>query len=248
MISIIIPAHNEEAVIGRCLAALLRVAREGELDVVVVCNGCTDRTPHLARAFGASVNVIETPLASKVHALNLGDDAARGFARFYIDADVVLRLEHLRQLAAVLSDRQTLAVAPRFRMNLDAARWSVWAFCAGYDLMPSSREGIGGSGVYGLSEHGRARFERFPQLTADDGFVRLQFSSAERVTVEDCFSTVTAPRTMWELIRIKTRSHYGNMELQAKFPQLWTSNRGQPNGGALKRLAARPAWWGKLAG
>jgi glycosyltransferase involved in cell wall biosynthesis len=247
MISVVIPAHNEEAVIGRCLPALLRGARDGELDVVVVCNGCSDRTAQVARGFGASVSVIETPVASKVHALNLGDDAARSLPRFYIDADVVLPLEHLRQLAAALSDRQMLAVAPRFRMNLEHSSWFVRAFYAVNDLMPSSREGIGGSGVYGLSQQGRARFDLFPDLTADDGFVRLQFSPSQRVTVENCFSSVTAPRTLWELIRIKTRSHYGNMELQAKFPQLWTSNRGQSNGGALKRLARRPTCWGKLA-
>src|SRR5688572_25787192 len=104
MISVVIPAHNEEAVIARCLAALVRGARDGELDVVVVCNGCSDRTAQAARGFGASVTVIETDVASKVHALNLGDAAARSFPRFYIDADVVLPLEHLRQLAAVLND------------------------------------------------------------------------------------------------------------------------------------------------
>ena len=259
MISVIIPAHNEQAVIGRCLGALLDGARNGELEVIVVCNGCTDRTPDAARSAGAAVggvasaalSILETPLASKVHALNLGDQAARSFPRFYIDADVVLPLEYLRRLAAIFASRQNdahaLATAPRFAMNLEHSSWFVRAFYAVNDRMPSSREGIGGSGVYGLSEAGRARFERFPQLTADDGFVRLQFSSDERVTVEDCFSTVTAPRTLWELVRIKTRSHLGNMELKHRFPKLWTLNRGGRNGGELRRLARRPGWWPSLA-
>ena len=43
-VSVVIPAHNEETVIGRCLAALFAGAGEGELDVVVVCNGCRDGT------------------------------------------------------------------------------------------------------------------------------------------------------------------------------------------------------------
>jgi glycosyltransferase involved in cell wall biosynthesis len=255
MISVVIPAHNEETVIGRCLAGLLDGAREGELEVIVVCNGCSDGTADAARAVGAAVggvasaalSILETPVASKVHALNLGDEHASGFPRFYIDADVVLPLGSLRKLAQVLSNGAFLAVAPRFRMNSGAASWFVRAFYSVNDLMPSSREGIGGSGVYGLSQQGRARFDRFPELTADDGFVRLQFSPSQRVTVEDCFSRVTAPRTLWELIRIKTRSHYGNMELKLQIPQLWISNRGQSNGGALKRLAMRPAWWGKLS-
>ena len=137
------------------------------------------------------MRIIETPVASKVHALNLGDDAAAStFPRFYIDADVVLSLESLRQLAAVLTMQhdgaRVLATAPRFAMNVRHSSWLVREFYAVNDRMPSSREGIGGSGVYGLSEAGRSRFDRFPQLTADDGFVRLQFSPSERVTVDEC--------------------------------------------------------------
>ena len=41
--SVIIPAHNEAATIGRNLRALREGTREGDLDVVVVCNGCTDQ-------------------------------------------------------------------------------------------------------------------------------------------------------------------------------------------------------------
>ena len=41
MISIVIPAHNEANVIQRILSALTDGADDGELDIVVVCNGCT---------------------------------------------------------------------------------------------------------------------------------------------------------------------------------------------------------------
>ena len=43
-VSVVIPAHDEEAVIERCLGTLLADARAGEVEVVVVCNGCTDDT------------------------------------------------------------------------------------------------------------------------------------------------------------------------------------------------------------
>ena len=73
MISVIIPAHNEEVVITRCLQALLEDAPIDAMEVFVVCNGCTDRTAELARAQGYPVQVIEIPEASKVAALNAGD-------------------------------------------------------------------------------------------------------------------------------------------------------------------------------
>ena len=49
-VSVIIPAHNEESVIGRCLAAMLEGAQPGELEIIVVCNGCSDRTGEKATA------------------------------------------------------------------------------------------------------------------------------------------------------------------------------------------------------
>ena len=91
-ISVVIAAHNEEAVLGRCLDALLRTARTGELEIAVVCNGCTDGTAEVARGYGEDICVLETPEASKTAALNLGDPAVSGFPRFYVDADVLLPL------------------------------------------------------------------------------------------------------------------------------------------------------------
>src|SRR3954468_3654219 len=98
MISVIVPAHNEEAVIGQGLRALTEGARAGELEVIVVCNGCRDATAKVAAAFGEPVKVIETDVASKTHALNLGDAAAGGFPRIYVDADVALSLDGVRAL------------------------------------------------------------------------------------------------------------------------------------------------------
>jgi glycosyltransferase involved in cell wall biosynthesis len=245
MISIIIPAHNEEAVIGRSLGALCRGRLAGDVEIIVVCNGCTDGTARIARSFGPCVRVVETDVPSKVNALNLGDQAARGEVRFYVDADVLLTQETVGKLAARLQG-PVLAVAPNFQMALAGCSWAVRAF---YDIngrLPSSREGIGGSGVYGLSREGRARFSNFPALTADDGFVRLQFAPEERETVEGCHSTVFAPKTLTELIVIKTRSHYGTKQLRQRMPELWR-NAGARNGIALLRLAPRVWLWPKLA-
>ena len=48
MTSVVIAAHNEEALLGRCLDALLSDAEPGEFEVVVVPNGCTDSTARVA--------------------------------------------------------------------------------------------------------------------------------------------------------------------------------------------------------
>ena len=57
--SVVIPAHDEAAVIDRCLDALFAGFDFGELDVVAVCNGCADGTADVARASGHQVRVRE---------------------------------------------------------------------------------------------------------------------------------------------------------------------------------------------
>ena len=56
-------------------------AEPGEMEIIVVCNGCKDDTADVARAFGDPVKVVETEIPSKIKALNLGDEAATCFPR-----------------------------------------------------------------------------------------------------------------------------------------------------------------------
>src|ERR1035438_1575828 len=81
--SVVIPAHDEAGVIRRCLDSLFTGFKPGELNVVVVCNGCRDDTAMLARASGHPVRVIELVRASKAAALRAGDAVALAFPRLY---------------------------------------------------------------------------------------------------------------------------------------------------------------------
>lgn len=246
MVSIIIPAHNESSVIARTLKALTDGAPSGELDIIVVCNGCTDGTADAARRFTPPVRVIETATADKTHALNLGDEIAQSFPRIYSDADVILGLDTVRGLVRRLERGDVLAVAPIPIFDLAGCSWLVRACYEVRSLLPSAKEGIGGSGVYALSEAGRRRFCQFPAVTSDDGYVRIQFKPEERETVCSVSSTVFPPQTIRDLINTKTRAHYGSFELASLFPGLW-QNRGESNNWSLLRLCQHPRLWFKLA-
>jgi glycosyltransferase involved in cell wall biosynthesis len=246
MFSVIVPAHNEEKVIARCLAALVEGASPGEIEVIVVCNACTDGTAGVVRGFGGPVRLLETDTPGKSNALNLGDRAAFGYPRFYVDADVVVDFPSLRQMAAALEGDRVFAVSPRVRWDLDGASWAVRAF---YDIdrrLPSHLETIGGSGVYAVSKSGHQRLRSFPLLTADDAYVRNSFAVHERQTVSGAWSLVTPPKTLAGVIAIKTRSHFGNYELARLYPQL-RRNVGASNAPVLLKLAARPWLWPRLA-
>jgi glycosyltransferase involved in cell wall biosynthesis len=221
MVSIIIPAHNEETVIGRLLQSLATGAQPGELEVLVVCNACSDRTSQIARGFGEPVRVIESDIASKSNALNLGDRAASGFPRVYADADVILRLEDVRRLAAELQQSGYVAAAPAVNTLFPrGTSWFVRAYYRFWMSLPYVQEGMMAAGVYAVSEEGHRRFAEFPDVIADDGYFRLLFTTEERVEVADAHSCVLAPACAADLIRIKTRSRLGYFQLQQRYPEL----------------------------
>lgn len=212
-VSVVIPAHNEEVVIARCLSTLQSGAREGELDIIVVCNGCQDATADVVRRVAPNATVIEISVASKVAALNAGDRSAKYFPRFYLDADVELPLPDLRRVARTLARDGILCAAPKPLFVLEDRSWAIRAFYDVWQQTPYLTEDMIGCGVYALSEQGRARFEEFPELTADDQFVQQLFDRSERKAVEAAQFAVQAPRSLTGLLAMRTRAYRGKIEL-----------------------------------
>ena len=60
-VGVVVPAHNEEALLPSCLTALRRAARQVAVPVhvLVAADSCTDRTAAVARAYGALVTRID---------------------------------------------------------------------------------------------------------------------------------------------------------------------------------------------
>jgi glycosyltransferase involved in cell wall biosynthesis len=207
--SVVIPAHNEAAVLGRCLATLLD--RLGPAEVVVVANGCSDGTAAVGRTF-PGVRVIELTQASKTEALNAGDTAVEAFPRIYLDADIRMSGTAACWLAAELDQERPLMAAPKIEFDVERSSWTVRAFYRAYRHLPYASVGLSGRGVYGLSEAGRRRFDEFPAVTADDLFVQGRFVDHERRQT-DGVSRIATPRDYRNLVRVRTRTVMGNREL-----------------------------------
>jgi len=242
MISIVVPAHNESAVIARTLAPWISGPGSEGLSIVVVCNGCSDETATIARRFGPSVRVIETAVASKTHALNLGDGSSNGFPRIYIDADILITVDAIEALASRLERGDVLAVAPTPDIDLTDCSWPVRLYFGIRSRLPSSRQGFGGSGVYALSEAGHRRFAQFPDVIADDTYVRLQFKPEERDTLACAKSRVFPARTIPQLIAVRSRAYAGTFEVTRRFPELGV-NKERNNNRTLIGLFKEPLLW-----
>jgi glycosyltransferase involved in cell wall biosynthesis len=87
MISFIIPAHNEERWIGRCLQSIRQTMEAlGEpYEMIVVDDASTDSTAQLAQEGGAKVLQVDLRKISAVR--NTGAQAAQGEMFFFVDAD-----------------------------------------------------------------------------------------------------------------------------------------------------------------
>jgi len=245
VISVIIPAHNEANLIAETLQVLLPAAQCGILELVVVCNGCTDDTAGVVRSFGTKIKCIETSVASKTNALNLGDEATSVFPRVYLDADIVLSIESVMALAEELSKGHCLAASSTMRMDFRGSSWFVKSFYYIWQQLPYVKEGMIGTGVYALSEEGRGRFDKFPDIIADDGFIRAIFKKDERVAVQQSHSDVRSPAKLSDLIKIKTRSRLGRYELAEKFPELMNREE-KKYGSAFLVLLRTPSNWVRL--
>jgi glycosyltransferase involved in cell wall biosynthesis len=228
VVTIVIPAHNEERVIGRLLGQLLAAARPGEFDIVVVANGCTDKTAAVAASFGPPVCSLSTPVASKSEALALGNRAAASFPRIYVDADVEFQAPDVRALVAVLGEPGILCAAPRLTNQLEECPLSVRWYYAVWERLPVVRAGLFGRGVIGVNEAGYERLARLPPLLADDLAASLAFGPGERAIAQDSHVIVHPPRTFRDLLRIRGRAVMGVREIERTASALSSSARTRP--------------------
>ncbi|GAA2030173.1 glycosyltransferase [Pseudokineococcus marinus] len=237
--SVVIPAHQEERVVGRCLDAFLDGA-SADVEVVVVANGCTDRTAEVARQ-RLGVRVVELVEGSKRLALDAGDAAVSAYPRVYLDADVLVGAPALRAVADALTGPEPRAAAPRVRFRVEGRPWSVRAFYAAYARIPYTTDGLVGLGLYGVSEAGRARFAAFPDVTSDDLFVQRTFAPEERVVLQDHVFEVETPRTLRSLLAVRTRTAQGNTELAGSGDEAHATSTGETVRSLLLDARRRPS-------
>jgi glycosyltransferase involved in cell wall biosynthesis len=226
MITVVIPACNEERVIGRLLAALTDqpVPCPDDLEILVVCNGCTDRTAEVARTF-ADVQVLTAPEPSKQAAMALGDTVATGFPRIYLDADVVLDRAGALTLAREMLRRGLAAAGPGRRYDRRGLPWFVRWYYDVWQELPHVRTGLFGRGTVALSREGHQRVRALPPRMSDDLIMSSAFAEGERGIVEEALVTIRPPRTWGDLVRRRTRAVAGTVEVYSSDDDLPTDSR-----------------------
>ncbi|MCZ2817355.1 glycosyltransferase [Modestobacter sp. VKM Ac-2984] len=243
--SVVIPAHNEAAVIERCLSSLLAGAEPGEWDVVVAANGCLDDTVARVGRSAPMVRCLDLPAAGKVGALRAADEALVVFPRIYLDADVVLSTEAARALRDGLASEEPRTAAPAMHLDLTGCSRPARAYYRVWQGLPVFGPGYVGSGVYAVNEAGHRRLAPWPSVVNDDEYVRRTFLPTERLTTDGHFIVAPA-RTVRALLRRGRRTRSGGHGLDSQLPQL----EGSSGGASLRYvtgLLKDPRQWGDVA-
>lgn len=210
--AVIVPAHNESAVIGRTLEPLAAAAESGAIELIVVCNGCTDGTADAARAY-AGVTVVEIDQASKIAALNRGDATATLWPRLYLDADTTITMTAVDRVFAKLRSGDVLAARPSSEFNVAGADVFVRSYYRARSRIEWFQTAMWGAGAYGLSEAGHQQIGEFPMLTGDDLWVDAQFTADEKTVVDTEPTTVAVPRDLDSLLHMLQRVYRGKAEV-----------------------------------
>ena len=129
LISVVIPAHNEEKYIAACLesvkhAAALTGGGQDIVEIVVALNRCTDGTAEVARRFGAELVTNDDRSIARVR--NAGVNASRGEIVVTIDADSVMSERALCEVVEMLGSGKFIGGGTRVRFE----RMSFGIFCS----------------------------------------------------------------------------------------------------------------------
>ena len=210
---VIIPAHNEERLIARALEVLLADAEQAEFEVVVACNGCTDRTADRARqaaaVLGHRVTVLSTPVASKAAGIRAAEAVVSGYPRVYLDADVECPTVTVRAMVAAVRSGAQVAVPTRV-LDTSSATAGARAYYGGWSALPWVQAQLAGRGAYTVSRAARETFGEFPDVGADDRFVTTRVPRDEAVVVPHPI-LITPPGRLGDVVRVRRRVYAGNV-------------------------------------
>lgn len=118
LLSIIIPAHNEEARLPITLPRVLAhmESRDYETELVIVDSGSRDRTSAIATEFAedhTDVHLLRVRQPGKGLAVRAGMHSAVGEYRFICDADLSMPIEEVDRFLPPQLDRVDIAIASR---------------------------------------------------------------------------------------------------------------------------------------
>lgn len=222
-ISIIIPAYNEASLLVGTLNHILEDDVLLNCEIIVVCNGCSDNSAEIINSFAANnsetldrksidLKLLNENKPSKTNALNVGISASIFNIKVLLDADIKVSGHCIKALVDALDTKGLMAMSPR--VIFDTARSSnlVKKY---YKVEQHSKynQELRLSNVIALSEQGIILLGQFPDVIADDEYLRRQFNNKQYSVLSSESFIFEAPKDLKNLINVLSRVERGNLQL-----------------------------------
>ncbi len=202
MVSVIIPALDEEKYLGACLDSL----ETAECEVIVVDGGSTDNTVALAESLGAKV--IRTSVANRGMQMNAGAAAAQGELLLFFHADSRLPPNGIESMVSAMKD--PAVIGGGFSLEFFPATFFYSSLAVGANLFcRMTRMIFGDRGMF-------IRADRFQELGR----------FPETVIMEDA-ALATAMRNAGKIVILpgivatSARKYVHETKLQAVYRTIW---------------------------
>lgn len=132
MISVVIPAYNEEKYIGKCLNFLVKQKTKQKFEVIVVNNNSTDSTGREIKKYLGNLNlkIVFEKNKGRGTARKAGFKKAKGDLIFSTDADTIVPENWLDKMATYFKDKKVIAVTGTCKINdCSKATNALFNFC-----------------------------------------------------------------------------------------------------------------------
>lgn len=224
-ISIVVPAFNEEKLLGQSLGRIKTAAQEFRLrgwqwELIVCDNNSTDRTAEIAR--DSEATVVFEAINQIGRARNAGAAAATGDWLLFVDADSFPSTELFGEVAKVIEKGQAIAGGSTVRLDTDDTPARILTqFWNGVSLVLSW---VAGSFIFCETNAFRAvggfsnEFFTGEELDLSKKLKRFARSRRKKVVIISKYPLLTSARKM----QLYRRSELGRFFMKAVFRPLTT--------------------------
>lgn len=227
-LTVIIPAYNEESVISDAIRPYEKFVISDSVRLIVVCNSCTDRTFEVASSFSFA-EVYNEKKRGKIHAINCGVEKANNSNIFVQDADTKISEDDLSRLINFVESDDFALAAPVPEYNKSQS-FLVRKYYEFFYLTPAYKKGMVGAGSYLINRNFVHNVFPLPNVLSDDGYVKFKLHGLKFDKILNVSIAISQPNDIWSLIKIKTRSRLGNLELSRIVNIDVKEHRNQKNG------------------
>jgi cellulose synthase/poly-beta-1,6-N-acetylglucosamine synthase-like glycosyltransferase len=105
LVSVIAPAYNEEKAIGKCLQSILDQDYEGEMEIIAVNDGSSDRTAEIISKYPVKLLDLKVN-GGKANALNKAIEIAKGDILIFTDSDSYMAPDAVSSLVKCLNENK----------------------------------------------------------------------------------------------------------------------------------------------